>query len=601
MLFLMFLLIFLNAPSIIRGSAGTVLFKERKYYPECWHADQVAKLRARKILEEIIPPQVTVDKINHKYVKTTLRYFRSAVGQVNKSENPYVAGILQEAIADTIGSHLRRELLPNVKFAYYAGFIPYNDVRKLYDFYEDMKIVLNTKGIGWRPPARIPLQNITVGKILIGLGKLNDPCSCLVVTEYPNQCLRLAVPRLDDDHNPSAMVLPFKNGGLISLYSPNSENILLEYYTTATRCILNSSPENCRHSDFVNFNNELWHWMKKSVAPQLMDEKLYPALGGVLRVAAAVQTYGKGLSRRNLLYEFEEERPNKWQLWRTLSQTGVYINTDWSPQLYIAIVIIIGGLMCCMQLFYDKIFHRRRGCCCIGRLPSSLGTRKDVPYTSVDTNFPAVLPMHFIRPSSRPPSAQVNQNVPSLNKSKMASPGTVKTQRVYDLNENTEKLMSVIMSDNECTDLEASFSSSSGEDPLQKTVIDMRSVNMNSAKSQKSKSPPRIDAVMAQLKIDKPMAAETSRMKVYLSDTATESTFYQGRLSDTGWSESSSTSRSVTTASVKFHGAKLRDLAWARRVACKQRRRAACSQSNTATEVNSYVGSNSFTTPPSRR
>lgn len=596
----MFLIIFSNAPSVVSDSAGTVLFNERKYYPECWHADQVAKLRARKILEDIIPPEVPVDQIDRKYAKTTLRYFRSAVYQANKSENPYTAGIIREAIADTIGSHLRREILPNVKFAYYAGFIPYKDVRSLYDLYDDMKTVLNTQGIGWRPPARIPLQsNLTVGKIVIGLGKLNDPCSCLVVTEHPNQCLHLAVPRLDDDHNPSAMVLPFKNGGLIGLYSPNSENILLEYFTTATRCILNSSPEICRHSDFVNFNNELWHWMKKSIAPRLMDEKLYPALGGVLRVAAAVQTYGKGLTRRNLLYEFEDDRANKWHLFRALSHTGVYINTDWSPQLYIAIVLIIGGTMCCMQLFYDKILSRRRGCCCIGRRPSSLGTRKDIAYTSVDTNFPAVLPMHYSRPPSRPTSAQVNKS--TLNKSKMASTGTVKTQRVYDLNENTEKLMSVIMSDNECSDADGSSSTTSGEDLLQKTVIDMRSVKVNSQKSQKSKSPPRIDAVVAQLKIDKPTATDTSKTNVYLTDTATETTFYHGRLSDTGWSESSSTSRSATTTSIKSHGAKLRDLAWARRVACKQRRRACCSQSNTATEVNSYVGSNSFTTPPSRR
>lgn len=602
MLFLMFLLTFSNAIYAESSSAGTVLFKERKYYPECWTADQVAKLRARKIIEGIIPPQVALDKINRKYVRTTLRYFRSALQQANKSGDPYNAGILREAIADTIGSHLRRDFLPNVKFAYYAGYIPYTDVQKFHDLYEDIKSILNTKGIGWKAPVRIPQQsNLTVGKILIGLGKLYDPCSCLVVRQYPNQCLRLPIPKLDDDQNPSAMVLPFKNGGVVSLYSSNSENILLEYYTTASRCILNSSPERCRHSDFVNFNNELWHWMKKSVAPHLMDEKLYPGLGGVLRVAAAVQNYGKGLSRRNLLYDFEEERPNRWQLWRKLAQTGVYVNADWTPQLYIGVVVAIGCLMCCMQLFYDRICRRRRICCCVGRWASSSGTRKDVAYTSVDTNFPAMLPTHFIRPSSNTTAAKANRGVSSVPKSKTASTGTIQTQRVYDLNENTEKLMTVLISDNECTDLDVSTSMSSGEDPLQRTVIDTRSVKVKSPNSQKSKSPSQMDAVVAQLKIDKPMCMESSRVNVYLTDTATETTFNRGRLSDTGWSESSSTSRSMTTASLKSHGTKLRDIAWARRVACKQRRRASCSLTNTATEVNSYMGSNSFTTPPSRR
>lgn len=600
----MLLLTFSRAIYAESGSAGTVLFKERKCYPECWTADQVAKLRARKILEEIIPPQIALDKINRKYVKTTLRYFRNTLEQANKSGDPYIAGILQETIADTIGSHLRRDFLPNVKFAYYAGYIPYKDVHRFHDLYEDIKSILNTKGIGWKAPVRLPQQsNLTVGKILIGLGKLHDPCSCLVVKAYPNECLRLPIPKLDDDHNPSAMVLPFKNGGVVSLYSDKSENILLEYYTTAARCILNSSPERCRHSDFVNFNNELWHWMKKSVAPRLMDEKLYPGLGGVLRVAAAVQTYGKGLSRRNLLYDFEEEHPtNSWQLWRKLAQTGVYVNADWTPQLYIGIVIIIGFMMCCMQLFYDKLCHRRRVCCCIGRRPSLSETRKDVSYTNVDTNFPAMLPSHFVRPSSNSTSTKANRVVQSLPKSKSASTGTIQTQRVYDFNENTEKLMPVLISDNECTDLDVSSASSlsSGEDPLQKTVIDMCSVNAKSQNSQKTKSSP-VQAVVAQLKIDKPLCMESSRVNVYLTDTATETTFNRGRLSDTGWSESSSTSRSMTTASLKSHGTKLRDIAWARRVACKQRRRASSSLTNTATEVNSYMGSNSFTTPPSRR
>ncbi|XP_026323710.1 uncharacterized protein LOC113232995 [Hyposmocoma kahamanoa] len=600
MLFLMFLLTFSNALYAESGSAGTVLFKERKYYPECWTADQAAKLRARMILENIIPPQVTLDKINRKYVRTTLRYFRSALLQVNKSRDPLIAGILQETMADTIGSHLRKDFLPNVKFAYYAGYVPYDDVQKLNDLYEDMKTILNTKGIGWKIPVITPQQsNLTVRKILIGLGKLRNPCSCLAIRQYPNQCLRLPIPKLDDDHNPSAMVLPFRNGGVVSLHSPKSENILLEYYTTAARCILHSSPARCRHSDFVNFNNELWHWMKKSVAPHLMDEKLYPGLGGVLRVAAAVQTYGKGLSRRNILYDYEEEHPNNWHLWRTLTQTGVYVNTDWTPRLYIGIVIFIGCLMCCVQLLIDRMCRTRRVCCCIGRRLSSSGTRKDVTYTDADTNVPTMLSTHYIYPSSKSTSTKTNRPAPPIQKSKSASTGTIKTQRVYDMNENTEKLMPVLISDNESTDIEISSSQSSGEDPLQKTVIDMRSVK--SPNSQKSKSPPQIDALVAQLKIDKPSFTESSRVNVYLTDTATETTFNRGRPSDTGWSESSSTSRSMTTASLKSQGTSLRELAWAHRVACKQKRRASSSLTNTATEVNSYMGSNSFTTPRSRR
>lgn len=584
MIFLFIFVILIKATCVTSDSVGSTLFYNRNAR-ECWNEDDLARLRARRIFENIALPQVTPEKVTTKYIKATLKYFHRALRSVDNDMDSHTATILKEALYDTIGGHMRSELLPTVRFAYYAGYVPYRNVRHLHSFLDNIKRFLNTQGLGWKDPLKMPLRsNLTVGKILIGSGKLFDPCSCLVTRRDSNQCIHLPPPKLDDEMNPTAISLPFKNGALFSLTSPKSENVLLKYYTTAARCILRSSPEKCRHTDFVNFNNELWHWMKRSVAPHLMDEQLYAAYGGVLRIAAAVQNYGKGLSRRNL-FDNEYLGETKWHPWSALTRSYVYVNTDWTPELYVGLVISVALAICLLQICYTYVFGQCN-CQCAGGRPSkkSCGSR-EVVYANVDSHFPAVLPSHDT-------SVSTSDKRDKPLKVKSSSVGTFRTQRVYDLNDNMEKYMSVIMSDNEGSAVGTSSTDSkqSDEEDQDKTPVEL-----SSNQTKRPKSPPEIETSIAQLKIDK--TPRERRVPLYSTSTVTRSevTYRQERVSDTAWSGSSTSGRTASSASSKTpsrSSRRSRDLAWARRVASKQ-----STKSTTGTDLDL----NSFTTPPSRR
>lgn len=590
MLFLTILLIFSNINWIASSNPGSVLFTT-KHNRDCWNEDEVARLRARKIFESIALPIVPPDKVSSKYVKETVRYFRKALRIVDKNVDPHTGAILKEALADTIGGHLRTEILPSVRLAYYAGYVPYRQVRRIHDFFLEIKSFLNTQGLGWKSPTKGPTQsNLTVGKILIGSGKLFDPCSCLITKRDSNGCIHLPCPQVDDYDTPSAIALPFKSGGLVSLSSPSSENILLKFYTTASRCILQSSPETCRHSDFVTFNNDMWHWMKRDIAPHLVDETLYAAFGGVLRIAAAVQNYGKGLSRRNL-YDNDITEDTKWHPWKSLTQSYIYINTDWTPQLYVGVILLVGLTICLLQMCYNYIFGPAGGCNCKDRRRSS--DVREIAYANVDSCFPAVLPNH----SSAPSSSGQKRDTKSLPKSKSASVGTFRTQRVYDMNDNIEKLMSVIMSDYEGSDIETSLASK----PESDTVVRKSPGDKESARSRLTNSPPKIETPMAQLKIEKTPRSERPQLPMYSTSTITRSEVtYCQEHSDTAWSGTSTSGRTCSSTSTKTQSRRSRrsrDLSWARRVVSKRNVSDQTTKSNTGTDMDL----NSFTTPPSRR
>ncbi|KAM3960162.1 LOW QUALITY PROTEIN: uncharacterized protein ACR2FA_005792 [Aphomia sociella] len=571
-MFYILLIIVITPSSAISNNVGTTIFYN-KAKSDCWNQEELAKLRGRKIFEQIMPPSVAPDRINKKYIKNTLRYFQEAL-QTVKNQDPSTAVILKEALADTIGGHLRSQLLPTVRFAYYAGYVPYRSARLLHDFFDELKSNLNTQGMGWKEPDKVPSwSNLTVVKILIGAGKFFDPCACLVTKRDSNSCIHLPLPKLDDYNNPSAIALPFKTDSLVGLSSPHAQNILLKYYTTVSRCILHSSPKNCRHSDFVNFNNELWHWMKREVAPHLVDEKLYAAYGGILRIAAAVQSYGKGLSRRNL-FEYKSAGSSNWNPWKTLTQSYIYVNADWTPKLYVGLVLLAALAICMLQICYSYILGDTSACRCIGRSkkPWTKETEtltQDVEYANVDSSFPVMLPAHQTVYCS-----EKMQMKRSPSKTKSSSHGSVKTQKVYDLNENAEKFMAVIMSGNEESDVGSPLESKHESDDVEKNDV------IKSKHSNRSKSPPKLDTPIAQLRIDKTPCIDKRgcRVQMYSTSTLTRSDLtccQDQQESESVWTGTGSctSSQSVSTGSSKTRSRKSRssrDLAWARRVISKQ-------------------------------
>lgn len=557
MLLLLLIFILTDITYTSSGNAGSTIFNSRPSRSECWNNDDILKLRARKTFEKLLPAQVNPDEIDGQYIREMLRYFRRSMHSAEQHNDPHVATLLRDALADTLGAHLRNEVLPTARFAFYAGYVPYKSAREIHDFYNEIKDVLNTQGLGWKRPERTPQwSNLTVAKILIGVGSFFDPCTCLVTKRDTKSCIHLPTPILDDDVTPSAVALPFKTGGLVSLTSPNSNNALLKYYTTAARCILSSSPENCRHSDFLSFNNELWNWMKRDVAPHLVDEKLYTAYGGVLRIAAAVQTYGKGLSRRNL-FEYQDACLTKWHPWQSLTKSYVYINADWSPKLYILVVLAVALAIYLIQLIYNYI-SGSKSCQC------SAFSKKVVCSNVQLMSNSRVLPPH----QSAVYFSNKRRNKRSSSKARSASLGSIRTQKVYDMNENTEKLMTVIMSGNEDSATESWLSDSSTDVAVERP-----------------NSPPKLETSISEIKIER-RVDKPSQSTVSTSTLARDTRGVDQRGSDT-WSTSDSCT-SQPTSSSKSKSRSSRDLSWARRVISK-------SNSTSRTEVDF----NSFTTPQS--
>ncbi|KAI5635827.1 hypothetical protein NE865_11429 [Phthorimaea operculella] len=442
-------------------------------------------------------PSLPPDKVNAKYYKDTVKYFKNAMYFVESIKDPHSRLILKEALADTIGGHMTKEILPNARFAYYAGYIPYRSARDLHNFYESLKLTLNTQGFGWKRSTRVPLQsNLTVGKILIGAGKPFDPCSSLVVKRDKRDCIQIPSPSVDNEARPAAISLPFKSGGLVSLNSPRSENVLLKYYTTAARCILRRSPQECRHGDFVNFNNELWHWMKKFVAPHLMDENLYAGYGGVLRIAAAVQNYGKGLSRRNLYEDFEQDSTNMFSNSFLNRKITFNFGTDSTPISCAYLVLLAAAMICFLHVCYTWICGPAGGCNCAGRRnPRNKDIKDNKDFNDFVLNYANV---EMENPSNANRCSEIAAKRPSFIKQRSTSVVTTRTQKVYDLNENKEKVMSIVMSDQEHSETETS----SSEDGL---VVSQRTPTRRSpgAQQRSPRSPPKIEATVAHLKIER--------------------------------------------------------------------------------------------------
>ncbi|XP_032513451.2 uncharacterized protein LOC116767300 [Danaus plexippus] len=578
MLFIIYLFLFHNI--VTCSSVGSTIFYKKSSYSECWSEEDIAKLRSRRYFENIIPQPVSPDKVNAKFVDELLKYFNNALQTVEKGEDTKKNVLLKEVLADTIGAHLRSEILPNVRLAYYAGYIPYRKAKSLHDFYEEIKFILNTQGLGWKNCRSVPtLRNFTVEKIRIGTGKLTDACSRLITKRDEKSCIHIPLPKSDDKLRPAAIVLPLKVGGLVNLVSPSSDNVLLKYYITAARCILNNSPDSCRHSDFVSFNNDLWHWMKRDVAPRLIDEKLYSAYGGVLRVGAAVQNYGKGLSRRNL-FEYQDSGVSMWHPWKALKESYVYINRDWTPYLYIVVILMIGIAIILVQILYSYIIGDY-DCNCKGPSKQSLES-KDISYANVDSNIPAMLPSH------QTTVCYSENKRPKLPTSKTKSSTIVSIKHhEHDLHENIEKL-----SDNENkSDVSLTVSLSS---------VDVKGKVIDVGRAETIQSPPKLETSITQMKIEKALTKTKPQTPMYSTSTVTNSdvTYQRAQVTDS-LSSSSTSARTISSTSSKSRCRRSRtsrDLAWSRRVISKH----SMHRSTSGTEGTEFDVT-SYTTPKSHR
>lgn len=511
------------------SNVGTTLLNYRSASAQCWSQVDYNKLRARMMFEELSPPAPLPHVVDDKYIKNLLNYFKEAVNFAKRQEKGHSFPIFSDAIMDMIGGHMRFEILPATRFAFYAGYIPFKTVESVEKFYSNVKSTLNTEGVGWKPPMKFPpLINMTVSKIIVAPNPFFNTCSCLITKRDNRQCIHLPNPKVDDMKNPYAIALPFKTGGLYSMTSPLSESILLKYYTLASKCIIRSSPTHCRHADFYAFNNNMWHWMKREVAPHLGDEKSYIAFAGVLRIAAAVQSYGKGLRRRNLFDTNMGSSEIKWRPW-TFKDKYECTGCNWTPILYVGVVVAAAVAICLLQIFQNYIFKKSSDMCnCKRYMPKdkcdTVAYSETAGYMAVEAGFPAVLPPH-------PLSAVY------IGRRRGRVAARAKTMSVASLkprNQNIEKKMTVILSDEgECTEGRTLMST------IEPMVSESRTL------TRASTSPPLLETTMSQLR---PLKSQIPRFLTSASASRSEMTYARGVPDSRSWSESCTSSESSSSS-----------------------------------------------------
>ncbi|KAG7304243.1 hypothetical protein JYU34_011181 [Plutella xylostella] len=416
LLILVYLLInfTLGNPGESLKNSGTCLFKKQDINSKrCWSEKEVAILQARKIFENLTMQQISPDEIDSKYIKRTLKFFRKSLKEVDKIKNIETRDILQQSLADALGAHLRAELLPAARLAYYAGYVPYRGVRRLHDLYDEIKSRLNTQGLGWKKPDTEPRWgNLTVAKLMLGTDTVFNPCRSLIIKRDKNNCIHLPLPKLDDEESPSALALPWRAGGLARLAAARADGALLQYYVAAARCVLRRSPAPCRHDDFVSFNAALWEWLRRAVAPRLADERLYAAYGGALRVAGAARRYA-GRGERGNLFEVEERASAGRPAWRAL-EAACPAPRAAGPALLAGCILLAAVAVAILQCCYNYMFGDAMGCHC-----------------------------HW--PADAPPStaSMLQRQVTCARVERGGGRASSSLQRVFDLNANAERVMEV--------------------------------------------------------------------------------------------------------------------------------------------------------------
>ncbi|XP_054263323.1 uncharacterized protein LOC128986814 [Macrosteles quadrilineatus] len=259
----------------------TSLFTELDIRRSCWSHDSINLLRARMIMQDLIPNKVPKD------LPYLVEYIRSTEDAVVKhSPEGKVRRIMMLALTDVLGGYLQSVVIPIAKEAYYAGNIDYPTMSRLDEMLQEMKARLRTDGGRWSRP--LDMSKFATKVTQLHLANLNPDLACKALVVVPaDQCApgrpRISIPYLDYDVKPGAIALPLRARNLYSLKTPASSHIIVRFYILARECLSQMKP-----SETDIFNSHFILWLTARVVPHLYEESWYPGFGGVMRILETV-------------------------------------------------------------------------------------------------------------------------------------------------------------------------------------------------------------------------------------------------------------------------------------------------------------------------
>ncbi|KAF5271310.1 hypothetical protein FQA39_LY08108 [Lamprigera yunnana] len=298
-------------------NVGTVLFSDSDNDRDCWDLESVTLLTSRMILEDLMPHKRTIVIQDNAFIKDITEYYRFLLEVIKNTTYGKTKRILLLAISDILGGYLNRFVLPTARYSYYAGYINFASMEKLYKLFEELRSYLRTDATGWAMPVRLAGGTLNIEPLTLPSGDA-DPKSCellVMPVKLGSECANeIPLPFTNHKNNPVSIAVPFKTTPMVGIETKAAAYILVKYYLASIKCL---TSRNANRTEINMFNSDLLFWMRGYVIPLLDKNKFYSAFGGVLRLVETlrgmdVTVSGKKISNYNIMPEREENE--KFQL-----------------------------------------------------------------------------------------------------------------------------------------------------------------------------------------------------------------------------------------------------------------------------------------------
>ncbi|KAF2882871.1 hypothetical protein ILUMI_23383 [Ignelater luminosus] len=295
-------------------NVGTVLFTESDNSKDCWSTENIALLTSRMMLEDILPSREILLIKDGRFITDIIDYFRLVLEVVRKVTYGKVKHIMLIALTDTLGGYLNHFVMPIAKRAFYAGYIDFDNMERLYQLFDEIKCFLRTNGHGWAKPVKeFSIQMSAQPLPMLSPAPKTDPCKGLIVYEKSLEgvsgkaCpIGIPMPFFDSKTHPASIAVPFKTYSLRNMESKSASYVLVKFYMAATKCL---AKRNANKKSMTEFNSNFYSWIHSQVYPHLNDDKFFSAFGGILRVEetlarmGATQISNKEIGNYNIMPE----------------------------------------------------------------------------------------------------------------------------------------------------------------------------------------------------------------------------------------------------------------------------------------------------------
>ncbi|CAH0725049.1 unnamed protein product, partial [Brenthis ino] len=325
-------------------NVGTILFNRDDLNNRQWSKAKINLLQTRKYFQNLIPSPHLLRTVNENYLDYLLTYYQDSYNTVKREvKNIRLKKMVDVALSDALGGYLKVWILPITKYAYYGGSVSMEKAVNIFQVYDKIKRSLNTDGHNWRNPNENLLRSVAVDIVSrprpTFTRSMENPCKLLSLYEKTDSDLKIPLPIVNWDVQPATLLLPLKDKSFTSLDSPNSSQIVLQYFDIAENCIKSQNVQN-----LDDFNKRFQVWLSNNIMPHLNDDNLYLPFGSILTLANTTkQFYGK-------ICTSYKDKCKKLQSKAEI--LGLPQQVSLKKYIIITIILLIEIIWCVPSLFY---------------------------------------------------------------------------------------------------------------------------------------------------------------------------------------------------------------------------------------------------------